>query len=153
VVSSPRQDDPEPDDPDPHDPDPHDPDPDDPDPHDPDPQDYVEFVLSAVEAIPPGQVATYGDLAELIGRGGPRQIGTVMSRYGAGVPWWRVVRADGRAAKGLEPTALARLAREGCPLRGGRVDLARARFRPAPGDSRHDETDLGVPTRRGSVQG
>lgn len=100
-----------------------------------DPDDYVELVLSAVEQIPPGQVATYGDLAELVGAGGPRRVGSVMSRHGAGVPWWRVVRADGRPARGLEATALVRLRAEGCPLRGDgceRVDLPRARFAPGP---------------------
>ena len=89
--------------------------------------DYVEAVLSAVESIPPGRACAYSDLAELIGRGGPRQVGQVMSRHGAGVPWWRVVRADGRPARGLEEEALARLRAEGAPLRGDRVDLARAR--------------------------
>ena len=51
-----------------------------------------------------------------------------MARYGDGVPWWRVVRADGRPARGLEEQALARLRAEGTPLRGDRVDLVRARF-------------------------
>ena len=89
---------------------------------------YVEQVLTAVESIPPGRACAYSDLAELVGRGGPRQVGLVMARYGAGVPWWRVVRADGRPARGLEEEALARLRAEGTPLRGDRVDLGRARF-------------------------
>jgi alkylated DNA nucleotide flippase Atl1 len=54
--------------------------------------DYAELVLSVVEQIPPGQVATYGDIAEIVGRGGPRQVGHVMALLGGGVPWWRVVR-------------------------------------------------------------
>jgi alkylated DNA nucleotide flippase Atl1 len=90
--------------------------------------DYVEQVLTAVESIPPGRACAYSDLAELVGRGGPRQVGQVMARYGAGVPWWRVVRADGRPARGLEEQALTRLRAEGTPLRGDRVDLVRARF-------------------------
>jgi alkylated DNA nucleotide flippase Atl1 len=90
--------------------------------------DYVEQVLTAVESIPPGRACAYSDLAELVGRGGPRQVGQVMARYGAGVPWWRVVRADGRPARGLEEQALDRLRAEGTPLRGDRVDLVRARF-------------------------
>lgn len=89
---------------------------------------YVEAVLSAVEQIPPGWVASYGDLAELVGRGGPRLIGRVMSTQGAGVPWWRVVRADGRPARGLEETALGLLREEGAALRGDRVDMARSRW-------------------------
>ena len=91
-------------------------------------EEYVEQVLTAVEAIPPGRACAYSDLAELLGRGGPRQVGQVMARYGAAVPWWRVVRADGRPARGLEEQALARLRAEGTPLRGERVDLVRARF-------------------------
>ena len=89
---------------------------------------YVEAVLSAVEQIPVGRVASYGDLAELIGHGGPRLIGRVMSTHGAGVPWWRVVRADGRPARGLEETALAHLRDEGVVLRGDRVDMRRSRW-------------------------
>ena len=93
---------------------------------------YVEAVLSAVEQIPPGQVASYGDLAEYVGIGGPRLVGRVMSTQGSGVPWWRVVRADGRPARGLETTALLRLVAEGVALRGDdRVDMARARWRPS----------------------
>ncbi len=93
--------------------------------------DYVEEVLSAVEQIPAGSVATYGDLADLVGRGGPRQIGQVMARHGAAVAWWRVIRADGRPAAGHEERALRRLIAEGTPVRGDRVDLRVARFRPA----------------------
>lgn len=95
--------------------------------------DYVEDVLAVVEQIPPGQVASYGDVAELVGRGGPRQVGQVMSRFGAAVPWWRVVRADGRPVRGLEDRALERLRAEGTPLRGDRVAMSRARFVPDPG--------------------
>jgi alkylated DNA nucleotide flippase Atl1 len=91
--------------------------------------DYAELVLSAVEQIPPGQVATYGDIAELVGRGGPRQVGHVMARFGGGVPWWRVVRADGRPARGLEKHGLRLLKADKTPMKGDRVDLARARFR------------------------
>lgn len=92
---------------------------------------YVEAVLSAVEQIPPGQVASYGDLAEYVGLGGPRMVGRVMATQGAGVPWWRVVRADGRPAHGLEASALARLRAEGAVLRGSRVDMTRSRWRPS----------------------
>jgi alkylated DNA nucleotide flippase Atl1 len=89
---------------------------------------YVEQVLAFVERIPRGQVASYGDIAEMVGFGGPRQVGRVMAIYGGGVPWWRVVRADGRAARGLEARALELLRREGTPLRGERVELRLARF-------------------------
>jgi alkylated DNA nucleotide flippase Atl1 len=95
---------------------------------------YVEAVLSAVERIPEGRVSSYGDIAEQVGRGGPRQVGQIMSHYGAAVPWWRVVRADGRPVRGLEEDALARLAAEQVPIRGDRVDMLLARNRPLEGD-------------------
>jgi alkylated DNA nucleotide flippase Atl1 len=91
-------------------------------------EDYAELVLSVVEQIPPGRVATYGDIAEIVGRGGPRQVGHVMALFGGGVPWWRVVRADGRPARSLEVTGLRLLRADKTPIKGDRVDMARARF-------------------------
>ena len=93
---------------------------------------YTEQVLRLIEAVPPGCVTTYGDLAEMVGRGGPRQVGAVLSRHGGGVPWWRVVRADGRPADGLAERALRRLRDEGVPLHDGRVRMAAARWQPSP---------------------
>src|SRR6478735_11241526 len=86
------------------------------------PSDYEEQVLELVESVPKGSVVTYGDVAELVGRGGPRQVGAVLVRYGGGVPWHRVIRADGTPAAGLRDEALARLRAEGVPMRGDRVD-------------------------------
>lgn len=93
---------------------------------------YIEAVLRLVEAVPPGSVTTYGDLAELVGRGGPRQVGAVLARHGGGVPWWRVVRADGRPAEGLAERALRHLRDERVPVRDGRVRMTSARWRPRP---------------------
>ncbi len=94
------------------------------------PSDYAERVLDLVERIPPGRVLAYGDVAGLVGEGGPRQVGRVMALYGGGVPWWRVLRASGEPAEGLAPEALPRLRSEGTPMRAGgtRVDMARARW-------------------------
>ncbi|MGL5856870.1 MAG: MGMT family protein [Angustibacter sp.] len=91
---------------------------------------YAAAVLDVVERIPTGQVLTYGDVAEYLGSGGPRQVAAVLARYGGGVGWWRVLRADGTAAPHLWRRALAAYRREGTPLRadGRRVDLARARW-------------------------
>jgi methylated-DNA-protein-cysteine methyltransferase-like protein len=94
------------------------------------PMDYVEAVLVVVERIPPGRVMTYGAIAEYVGHGGPRQVGTVMARYGGGVPWHRVVAATGRVPPGHEVEALRRLRAEGTPLRGERVDVAAAAWWP-----------------------
>ncbi len=78
---------------------------------------YAERVLDVTESIPPGRVMTYGDVAEYLEEGGPRQVGRVMSLYGGGVPWWRVVRADGALLAGHELEALARYREEGTPLK------------------------------------
>lgn len=89
---------------------------------------FVEAVLSSVDSIPPGRVASYGDLAELIGRGGPRQVGQVMSSHGAEVTWWRVVHSDGRPATCHDGRALELLRAENTPIRGQRVIMNQARF-------------------------
>jgi alkylated DNA nucleotide flippase Atl1 len=97
------------------------------------PTPYAEAVLDLVERIPSGRAMAYGDVAAALQRGGgPRQVGTVMARFGSGVPWHRVVRADGRPAAGHEAEALRRHRREGTPLTasGTRVDLSRARWHP-----------------------
>ncbi|WP_435107593.1 MGMT family protein [Nocardiopsis synnemataformans] len=94
------------------------------------PDDYAEEVLAVVERIPPGRVMAYGDIAEYVGRGGPRQVGSVMSSWGGAVAWWRVVRADGRPPSCNEVRALSHYAAEGTPMRPGsdRVDMRRARW-------------------------
>ena len=91
---------------------------------------YVEQVLAVVESIPPGRVMSYGDVAEYVGSGGPRQVGRVMSEYGGGVPWWRVIRTDGSPPACHDGEGLGRLRSEGTPMRpgGGRVDMRLARW-------------------------
>ncbi|MEI7034546.1 MGMT family protein [Streptomyces pratensis] len=78
---------------------------------------YAERVLDVTDLIPPGRVMTYGDVAEWLGDGGPRQVGRVMALYGSAVPWWRVVRADGTLLPGHERRALEHYRAEGTPLR------------------------------------
>ncbi len=54
----------------------------------------VERVLRVVEAIPPGQVAAYGEVGAIVGVG-PRLVGRIMRTWGSGVPWWRVTNSYG----------------------------------------------------------
>lgn len=96
---------------------------------------YVEAVLHVVEQIPPGRAMSYGAVADVVaeslGRGGPRQVGAVMSRYGAAVAWWRVVTATGRLPRGHEVRALRELTAEATPLTvDGRIDLRLAAWMP-----------------------
>lgn len=98
---------------------------------------YVEQVLRIVEQIPTGRASTYGAIADAVGRGGPRQVGRVMATYGGGVPWWRVVRADGSLPEAHQREALPHYRSENTPVRGSirdaatlRVDLAEALWLP-----------------------
>ena len=96
------------------------------------PTPFAESVLDLVETIPPGRVMAYGDVAAVLGSGGARAVGTVMARFGSGVPWHRVVRSDGSPPVGHEAEALRRHRREATPLTasGTRVDTAAARWSP-----------------------
>ena len=100
----------------------------------PDLDDYASRVLDVAESIPRGCVMSYGDIAEYLGEGGPRQVGRVMALWGGAVAWWRVIHADGSLLAGHERAALARYREEGTPMRlgadgrPGRVDMRRARW-------------------------
>lgn len=91
---------------------------------------YEVSVLAVVASVPPGRVMSYGDVAEYLGSGGPRQVGQVMSRSHGGVPWWRIVHADGSPPPGKEHECLGRLVAEAVPMRPdrARVDMRRARW-------------------------
>jgi alkylated DNA nucleotide flippase Atl1 len=96
------------------------------------PTPFAEAVLDLVERIPPGRVMAYGDVAGVLGWGGARAVGTVMARFGSGVAWHRVVRADGSLLAGHEVEALRRHRRERTPMlaSGQRIDMAAARWSP-----------------------
>src|SRR6478736_3257974 len=107
---------------------------------------YVQAVLAVVRLVPAGAAVAYGDVAELLGSGGPRQVGSVMSHHGSSVPWWRVLKSSGDAPPGLEHEALELYLQEGTPLRGSyadflrtgegrwRVDLVAGRWAPTDAD-------------------
>jgi methylated-DNA-protein-cysteine methyltransferase-like protein len=86
-------------------------------------QSREQRIVERVRAIPEGFVRTYGD----IDPGAPRFVGLVLSRS-HGLPWQRVVRADGSLPMGSRQRAL--LLKEGVPMRGERVDLKEARLPP-----------------------
>jgi alkylated DNA nucleotide flippase Atl1 len=98
------------------------------------PEEYVETVLSLVERIPPGRVMSYGAIADHLadrsGRASARLVGTIMARYGGGVPWHRVVTAGGRLPPHHEAEAGQLLAAEGVLLRDGRVPVAEYAWHP-----------------------
>ncbi len=76
-------------------------------------------MLAAIQALEPGEVVTYGEVAARAGRpGAARAVGNILSRA-EGLPWWRVVRAGGHLAKGDRQADLLR--REGVAAGGGRI--------------------------------
>jgi methylated-DNA-protein-cysteine methyltransferase-like protein len=84
----------------------------------------IEAVLTRIREIPAGFVRSYGDVSP----GAPRFAGTVLHAVDEpGLPWHRVVRADGSLAKGDRQRAL--LEAEGVPFHGDRVDMGVARLR------------------------
>ncbi len=84
---------------------------------------HTQAVIERVRRIPEGFVRAYGDITP----GAPRVAGAVLSEVDEpGLPWWRVVRADGSLAKGAPQRE--RLEREGVPFRGDRVDMRVARI-------------------------
>lgn len=89
---------------------------------------FARRVLDAVDRIPRGRVMSYGDVAELVGAGSARAVGTVMGRWGAEVPWHRVLRSDGSCVTHKADRQLDLLRAEGVPVEGGRVDMRRARW-------------------------
>jgi methylated-DNA-protein-cysteine methyltransferase-like protein len=87
----------------------------------PGPESRRATIVERVRAIPEGFVRTYGD----IDPGAPRLVGRVLATT-HGIPWHRVVRADGSLPQGAAQREL--LVREGVPMRGDRVDLEQARL-------------------------
>jgi methylated-DNA-protein-cysteine methyltransferase related protein len=102
-------------------------------------------VLALVAKIPRGRVATYGQLAALAGKPrSARAVGRVM-RNADGVPWHRVVNAQGGISRRSRMTGMVtqriRLEQEGVVFRRGRVVLRRFRW------------DVGVAGRRTAGRG
>ena len=101
-------------------------------------------VLALIERIPRGRVATYGQVAALAGYPrNARRVGRVLANLppGSGVPWQRVINAQGRVSRrapkperAIGSPELAQetlLRREGVRLTlGGQVNLDRYRWRP-----------------------
>ncbi len=91
----------------------------------PTPTDFTRRVLAAVRRIPPGRVATYGDVAALAGHPrAARAVGNIMRDCRRpDVPCHRVIAAGGRLGGygGRESMKRALLAAEGITVSGARV--------------------------------
>ncbi|HLS34000.1 MAG TPA: MGMT family protein [Brevibacterium sp.] len=90
----------------------------------------VERVLRAVECIPRGRAAAYGEIGRAVGAS-PRFVARVLSSVGATVTWWRVPNVRGALPAPLTVRALPHWQEEDMPLTADeRIDMARARVDP-----------------------
>jgi len=100
---------------------------------------FDQRVWDVVAQIPPGRVATYGQIADLIGAWGcARQVGWALRRLPlpSDVPWQRVVNAQGRISMTLSRQGSDWIQRdlllaEGIPVDlEGRLPLRQVLWRP-----------------------
>lgn len=97
-------------------------------------------VYRLVGRIPKGQVATYGQIATLLGYPrAARAVGQAMRHVPPHLPWHRVVNAQGgislRGNVGSMLTQRLLLEQEGVPVRRGRIRLRQHRW-TGPGRTR-----------------
>ncbi len=100
-----------------------------------------ERIYAVVRQIPSGQVATYGQVAELAGLiGKPRLVGYALYRVDMekdDVPWQRVINAKGEVSQspfrnGTDDLQRVILEDEGIEFDpNGRIDLKRYRWQPS----------------------
>jgi len=84
---------------------------------------FTEAVISVIEAIAPGEISTYGEVAAEAGYpGAARAVGNLL-RTTPGLPWWRVITASGRLVPGLEREHAQRLRAEGISVAKGKVQM------------------------------
>jgi methylated-DNA-protein-cysteine methyltransferase-like protein len=79
-------------------------------------------ILDVIRLLQPGEVTTYGDIAEVAGY--PRQsrlVGRLLAVSDEELPWWRVVNSTGRLVPGNEREHAALLRAEGVTVVDGRV--------------------------------
>jgi methylated-DNA-protein-cysteine methyltransferase-like protein len=93
------------------------------------PTDFTRRVSAAVRRLRRGEVATYGEIAEEAGfPDAARAVGNVLASVD-GLPWWRVVRADGLLTGDHGARQARLLQREGIVIERDRVGASRLRSR------------------------
>lgn len=87
--------------------------------------DFEADVIAVLEALEPGDVVSYGEVAAEAGHpGAARAVGRLLSTGEGDLPWWRVVTASGRLVPGHEVEHARRLEAEGVEVRNGHVRAA-----------------------------
>ena len=84
---------------------------------------FSEEVAAVLMRLEPGEVVSYGDVAEEAGfPGAARAVGNLV-RTTPGLPWWRVVARSGRLTPGHEQRQTELLRAEGVRIVDGRVRM------------------------------
>ena len=83
--------------------------------------DFASAVVAVLARLETGEVVSYGEVAAEAGfPGAARAVGNLL-RVTPGLPWWRVVTAQGRLVPGNERRQAQLLRAEGVRIRDGRV--------------------------------
>jgi len=101
---------------------------------------FKQKVIDIVSLVPPGKVASYGQIALYIGvPRAARQVGWILRQIGAetNIPWWRVINQKGfisikgnlTADKDLQKKLLDA---EGVEVDEFKLDMKKYRFIPEP---------------------
>jgi len=78
---------------------------------------FEESVLEVLRSLRPGEVVTYGEVAEMAGfPGRARAVGRILRLTEEEVPWWRVVGYGGRLISPNPAQQADLLRREGYSL-------------------------------------
>lgn len=86
--------------------------------------DFERRVKQVLRRLKPGELATYGEVAEEAGfPGAARAVGNLLSNNGEDLPWWRVVKADGSLAAGHRKKQVELLKSEGIHVVSNRVGV------------------------------
>jgi methylated-DNA-protein-cysteine methyltransferase-like protein len=85
-------------------------------------------VSEVLGRLQPGEVVTYGEVAQEAGYpGAARAVGRLLATSDGEFPWWRVVTAQGRLVPGHEAEHARRLRAEGVEVVAGKVAFRRSR--------------------------
>ena len=99
-----------------------------------------ERIYAVVRQIPPGKVATYGQVAELAGLiGKPRVVGYALFKVAPDddIPWQRVINAKGEISTsafrdGSDDLQRVLLEDEGIEFQDRKINLSKYRWQPPP---------------------
>ena len=94
-------------------------------------RDFEADVIAVLEALAPGDVMAYGEVAAEAGHpGAARAVGSLLRRTSLPLPWWRVVAAGGRLSPGNSTEQARLLSEEGVEISpAGKVTGMSARMK------------------------